>query len=334
MTNVTRVGDTCVPGPSGGISTNAATGSPNVNANKLPVHRVTDSWVLPNANHKTVTGSPDVFINKLPVARVFDTTNTGSIINVGSPNVFANESFMTVAGVTIPADQNSFKNAEPLISNVGYSGVDDEFEVNSGGNVYPPLPQVTPPTPIPPKEIEHEDDVPPAEPPAPPPPDCSMITLPINYDFQLSTNYKLRNFSIGCIFPHTIKAQNGLTESEIVCNLKALAENVVEPMRAKWGSFRINSGFRTRQNGKSQHEKGQACDIQFPGMSYNDMFAIAQWVKDNINYDQLLWEHGNRPWIHVSFNRAGNRPKNASNSVMTMYQNHFSPGLKKIAGYS
>lgn len=334
MTNVTRVGDTCVPGPSGGVSTNALTGSPNVNANMLPVHRVDDSWILPNPNHKTATGSPDVFINGKPVARVFDTTNIGSIINTGSPNVFANESFMTVAGVVILTNQNSFKNAEPLISNVGYSGIDDEFEVNSGGNVYPPLPQITPPTPIPPKEIEHEDDVPPPEPPTPPPPDCSLITLPINYDFQLSTNYKLRNFSINCVFPHTIKAQNGLSESEIVCNLKALAENVVEPMRAKWGIFRINSGFRTRQNGKSQHEKGQACDIQFPGMSYNDMFAIAQWVKDNINYDQLLWEHGNRPWIHVSFNRAGNRPKNASNSVMTMYRNHFSSGLKKIAGYS
>ncbi|MNO37048.1 PAAR motif protein [compost metagenome] len=334
MTNVTRVGDTCVPGPSGGIPTNAATGSPNVFANDLPVHRVDDSWVLPNANHKTITGSPDVFINGKQVARIFDQTNTGAIINVGSPNVYANESFMTVAGVIIPSNQNSFKNAEPLIESVGHSGIDDEFEVNDGTNMYPPLPQTTPPAPIPPKEIEHDDDERPAEPPAPPVSDCSLITLPINYDFQLSPNFKLRNFSINCIFPHTIKAQNGLTESEIVCNLKALAENVVEPMRAQFGSFRINSGFRTRQNGRSQHEKGQACDIQFPSMSYNQMFAVAQWVKENINYDQLLWEHGNRPWIHVSFNRAGNRSKSASNAVMTMYQNHYSPGLKKIAGYS
>lgn len=334
MTNVTRVGDTCVPGPSGGISTNAATGSPNVFANKLKVHRVSDSWVLPNANHKTVTGSPSVFVNKLQVARVFDTTNTGSIINVGSPTVYANESFVTLAGVTIPSNQNSFKNAEPLIDNVGNSGIDDEFEVNSGSNVYPPLPQTRPPAPIPPDEVEHEDDTPQAEPPAPPVSDCSMITLPINYDFQLSPNFRLRNFSIGCIFPHSIKAQNGLTESQIVCNLKALAENVVEPIRAQFGSFRINSGFRTTQNGKSQHEKGQACDIQFPGKSYDQMFAIAQWIKANVNYDQLLWEHGNSPWIHVSFNRAGNRPKNASNAVMTMYRNNFSSGLKKIAGYS
>lgn len=334
MTNVTRVGDTCVPGPAGGIATNAATGSPNVYANKLSVHRVTDSWVLPNSAHKTVTGSPSVFVNKLQVARVFDTTNAGSIINVGSPTVYANESFVTLAGVTIPSNQNSFKNAEPLIDDVGHSGIDDEFEVNSGSNVYPPLPQTQAPAPIPPAEIDHSDDTPQEEPPATPVSDCSMITLPIDYDFQLSTNFKLRNFSIGCIFPHSIKAQNGLTEAQIVCNLKALAENVVEPIRAQFGSFRINSGFRTRQNGKSQHEKGQACDIQFPGKSYDQMFAIAQWIKANINYDQLLWEHGNAPWIHVSFNQAGNRPKSASNSVMTMYKNNFSSGLKKIAGYS
>lgn len=335
MTNIARIGDTCVPGPNGGIPTVALTGSPTVNANLLPVHRVDDSWVLPNPNHKTSTGSPTVFVNQKPVARVFDETNIGSIINVGSPTVYANEAFVTVSGVTMPSNQNSYKNAEPLIDNVGHSGIDDEFEVNSGSPVYPPLPQVTPPTPIPVEvPIAIVDDVKPPEPPAPPVSDCSMITSPIDYDFQLSTNFKLRHLSINALFPHSIKAQNGLSQAQIVCNLKALAENILEPFKAAHGSFRINSGFRTHQNGKSQHEKGQAVDIQFPGKSYDQMFAIAQWCKDHLNYDQLLWEHGNAPWIHISFNQAGNRPKNASNSVMTMYQNHYSPGLKKIASYS
>jgi len=335
MTNVTRVGDSCVPGPSGGYSTNALTGSPTVNANSLPVHRVGDSWILPNPNHKTSTGSPSVYANQTQVARVFDQTNTGSIINVGSPTVYANESFITVSGVTMPSNQNSFKNAEPLIDNVGYSGVDDEFEVNGNAPVYPPLPQTSPPTPIPVSvPVAVEDDTPEPEPASTPVSDCHMITLPIDYDFQLSTNFKLRDLSINALFPHTIKAQNGLTEAQIVCNLKALAENILEPFKAQFGSFRINSGFRTRQNGISQHEKGQAVDIQLPGKTYDQLFAIAQWVKSNMNYDQLLWEHGNAPWVHISFNQAGNRPKNASNSVMTMYQNHYSPGLKKITNYS
>jgi hypothetical protein len=301
--------------------------------------------VLPNPDHKTSTGSVSVYANKKQVARVFDLTNLGSIINVGSPTVYANESFITVFGVTMPSNQNSFKNAEPLINNVGYSGIDDEFEVNSASSgvggvtpmppVYPPLPQTSPPTPIPVEvPVEVEDDVPEPEPPSTPVSDCSAITTPIDYDFQLSANFKLRHLSINALFPHTIKAQNGLTESQIVCNLKALAENILEPFRATYGSFRINSGFRTHQNGRSQHEKGQAVDIQFPGKSYDQMFAIAQWVKANLNYDQLLWEHGNAPWIHISFNQAGNRPKNTSGSVMTMYQNHYSPGLKKITSYA
>lgn len=329
MTNVTRRGDTCV----GPVNTTSNQGSPNVNANKIPVHRVTDSWTVPGG-HKTVTGSPNVFANKLQVGRIGDKTSVNSTINTGSPNVYANESFVTVGGVILPSNQNSFKNAEPLISNMGYSSIDDEFEVNDGAYVYPPMPQVSPPPPIPPANIDHNDDVPQPEPPSTPVSDCSMITLPIDYDFQLSPHFKLRELSVGATFPHAIRAQNGLTEAQIVCNLKALAENILEPFRAAWGVFRINSGFRTTQNGRSQHEKGQACDIQFPSKSYDEMFAIAQWVKDNLNYDQLLWEHGNRPWIHVSFNQAGNRPKGSANSVMTMYNDHYSPGLKKIAGYS
>lgn len=340
MTNVSRKGDLSTGDPCGAPPRGSSQGSPNVFTNKIETHRATDAW-LPHAcpssaphGATTSNGSPNVFVNGLKIARVNDPISCGSTIAAGSPNVFANEAIITVAGVTLPSNQNSFKNAEPLITDVGHSAIDDEFEVQDGMNVYPPMPQTTPPPPILIEHIEEENDVPPPEPTTPPPTNCSMITLPINYDFQLSPNFKLRQLSIGCVFPHTIKAQNGLTEAQIVCNLKALAENVLEPMRAQFGVFRINSGFRTRQNGKSQHEKGQACDIQFPGKTYDQMYAIAQWVKDNINYDQLLWEHGNAPWIHISFNSAGNRSKSAPNAVMTMYQNRFSPGLKKISRYA
>lgn len=340
MPNVSRKGDASTADPCGAPPRASSQGSPNVFTNKIATHRMTDAWSphacpsSPPHGATTSGGSPDVFVNRLKIARVGDPISCGSSIAVGSPNVFANEAVITVAGVSMPSNQNSFKNAEPLISNVGYSGVDDEFDVNDGASVYPPMPQTSAPPPIPPMEIAQDDDEPQPEPPVTPVSDCTMITLPIDYEFQLSPHFKLRELSIGCIFPHAIKAQNGLTEAQIVCNLKALAENILEPLRAQHGVFRINSGFRTRQNGRSQHEKGQACDIQFPNKSYNEMFAIAQWAKDNLNYDQLLWEHGNRPWIHISFNQAGNRPKSASNSVMTMYKDQFSTGLKKIAGYS
>jgi hypothetical protein len=37
-----------------------------------------------------------------------------------------------------------------------------------------------------------------------------------------------------------------------------------------------------------------------------------------LNYDQLILEYGgNKPWIHVSFNRAGNRDSSVSNKFGT-----------------
>ena len=70
-------------------------GSPNVFANGIPVHRLTDHWVVhccDDSCHDSVmgSGSPNVFINGLPVARIGDAVACGSKAASGSPNVFAN----------------------------------------------------------------------------------------------------------------------------------------------------------------------------------------------------------------------------------------------------
>jgi hypothetical protein len=79
----------------------------------------------------------------------------------------------------------------------------------------------------------------------------------------------------------------------------------------------ITSGFRLG-GGTSQHDKGQATDIQFLGKSNSEVYAIAVFVRDNLPYDQLILEYGgNRPWIHCSFNRAGNRASSTSNKFGT-----------------
>lgn len=318
-------------------------GSPNIYVNSIPAHRVTDTWEVHCAgichNSQMAAGSPNVFFNTLSAARVGDAIGCTSTAATGSPNVFINEgndSPIVVGGVELPRDQNEYVNAEPLLNTVVCGPMDfqtgdpiaDEYETNSGGRVYPPLPQTSPPPPISKPPVEQNDTEPPHM--TPTPTDCTAITLPIDYDFQLSPNFTLRDVSIGAVYRHAIVAQNGLSIQDIVCNLKALAINVIEPINSKYPGARINSGFRTRQNGRSQHEKGQAVDIQWPGISYDEYWARVNWVKDNIALDQLLFEHGNMPWIHVSFNRAGNRPANAPNKVMTMYNNQFSPGLRKM----
>lgn len=55
----------------------------------------------------------------------------------------------------------------------------------------------------------------------------------------------------------------------------------------------------------SQHMKGQAIDIDADifnnGLSN---YQIFHWLKDNVDFDQLIWEYGNSrepAWVHVSY---------------------------------
>ena len=111
---------------------------------------------------------------------------------------------------------------------------------------------------------------------------------------------------------------------DIVCNLQGWAENVGEALAGKYGrgEMIITSGFRTG-NGRSQHLRGQATDIQFPNMSNTEVYQVAEWMNNNVPYDQMILEYGgNKPWIHSSFNRSGNRSTLASNK----YGTRLSPG--------
>jgi len=60
----------------------------------------------------------------------------------------------------------------------------------------------------------------------------------------------------------------------------------------------------------SQHMKGQAIDIQGTGFVTNKM--IFDYIKDELNFDQLIWEFGddkNPAWVHVSYNSKNNNRK-------------------------
>lgn len=121
----------------------------------------------------------------------------------------------------------------------------------------------------------------------------------------------------------------GLTVAAIACNLKNLVSNCIEPIKARYPSTIVTNTFRPK--GSGQHPKGQACDLQFGGIPSSDYYSIAQWIRDNIPFDQLILEYkttGTRlPWIHVSFNSQNNRSQ-----VMT-FMNHrkHSNGLTQLA---
>ena len=157
---------------------------------------------------------------------------------------------------------------------------------------------------------------------------CGTLPSYPSDSYKISPNFNLGTVSSKCVYPHRISAQNGLSMAEIVCNLKGLAVNILEPLRAKYpNGFRVNSGFR-RGSGKSQHLRGQACDIQWSGISNQEYLTRAKWVRDNLPFDQIILEHSARTrscWLHISYNRALSRQRG---KVNTMIGGRYPPGLK------
>lgn len=97
---------------------------------------------------------------------------------------------------------------------------------------------------------------------------------------------------------------------EVVRNLIALVDNVLDPLREWYGKpIYVNSGYRCPLLNKavggvanSQHLSGEAADIDVNDTKENrKLFA---WIEENCEFDQLLWENGGA-WIHVSYKRSG-----------------------------
>jgi hypothetical protein len=154
----------------------------------------------------------------------------------------------------------------------------------------------------------------------------AFATNPVDYTQKLSANFTIRNLTIGAVFAHNIVPQNGLTVADIICNLKGVAENILEPLNRQFPGVRINSGFR-KGAGSSQHNKGMAIDVQWPGIKPSEYTARAVWVRANLPYDQLIFEHGNSIWLHISYNRTTARQRNALLTYFPPVTPQYKPGL-------
>jgi len=94
-------------------------------------------------------------------------------------------------------------------------------------------------------------------------------------------------------------------------NMQLLAEKIFEPLRKYVGGpIKINSFYRGPElnkaiggSSKSQHCKGQAIDID-DTYRHKTNAEMYKWIKENLNYDQMIWEFGddkNPAWVHVSY---------------------------------
>ena len=119
-------------------------------------------------------------------------------------------------------------------------------------------------------------------------------------------------------------------------HLKILAERVLQPIRDHFQKgVKVNSGFRsietnqaTGGSSKSDHCKGQAADIELPGVANAD---LAQWIMDNLDYTQLILEFytpgiPDSGWVHVSYDPE-NLKKQELTAMKVAGKTQYVPGL-------
>ena len=92
--------------------------------------------------------------------------------------------------------------------------------------------------------------------------------------------------------------------------LKALCENILQPVRDHFGRVKVTSGFRSVElclaigrSANSQHARAEAADFECPGVDNVELF---DWIKNNLQPDQLILEfytpgEPNSGWIHASW---------------------------------
>lgn len=268
-------------------------------------------------------GASTHYTNGLQTGRCYDPVTCGSLVKTCSGDTFVGE-YSEYYDPTEP-DPETFN---PGYSEVDSGNLDDEPDTDDGLNIYPTIPIIGSPTfaqierskriDVSPTITVVEDVETPPEPIEPPVVDCMGITSPVPSNLQLTTNFNLTGVTTNtAISNYNLIPQHGLTEVQITCNLLAWCQNIGELLLIEYGNFTITSGFR-HGSSTSQHERGQAIDLQFPGLSNEEIYNISIWIRDNLNYDQLILEYGgNKPWIHISYNRAGNRSSSASNKFGT-----------------
>jgi zinc D-Ala-D-Ala carboxypeptidase len=98
---------------------------------------------------------------------------------------------------------------------------------------------------------------------------------------------------------------------DVVQNLTTLCEQVLQPLRDVYGvGIKVNSGYRSPDvnaavggSRTSDHCKGQAADIEIPGVANKD---LALYIRDNFYFTQLILEGyiegiPDSGWVHVSY---------------------------------
>lgn len=118
------------------------------------------------------------------------------------------------------------------------------------------------------------------------------------------------NFSLAELVRSTVASERGIDNTpppNVIRELEALAQTILQPLRDEFGSLRVTSGYRCPQlnaavNGSrsSQHVVGQAADVM--SMSGVSPLQMATWAWDiGLPFHQCIVEYrGSAEWLHIS----------------------------------
>ena len=128
-----------------------------------------------------------------------------------------------------------------------------------------------------------------------------------------------RNFTLSELIKSDTAIRKGINNNpnaEQIEKLKALCENILQPVRDHFGRVKVTSGFRSSElcvaigsSVNSQHAKAEAADFEVIGTDNAELF---DWIKANLTPDQLILEfytpgEPNSGWIHCSYIPEGGR---------------------------
>ena len=148
-----------------------------------------------------------------------------------------------------------------------------------------------------------------------------------------------KNFSLAEMIKSETALRQGLDNTpgpKEIENLRLLCEQILQPIRDAYGrGVKVNSGFRHPDvnaavggSRTSDHCKGQAADIEIPGVANAD---LATYIEQYFNYTQLILEFytpgvPDSGWVHVSYDPANLKKQ----SLTAMRENGkvvYKPGL-------
>ena len=148
-----------------------------------------------------------------------------------------------------------------------------------------------------------------------------------------------RNFSLQELIKSDTAIRKGIDNnpnSDQIEKLKALCENILQPVRDHFGRVKVTSGYRSVElcmaigsSANSQHAKAEAADFECLGV---DNAELSDWIKNNLDYDQLILEYytpgePNSGWIHCSYIPEGRRA-----SFLHAYKSEGKTKYKPILG--